>query len=159
MPLYIAKSGDLDRCYRCLTHWLTHSLTTLKDSATQLLTKYKSGALVTQLNPTSKQPWSLPRERSEYMKQYDYMIILCDHMNMPERLTIRKSDRELKSQVYTAKTLPWERSEYAGIDLKWRGIKTNNKYSNNQNLLFNDWSNGFKMHSNGKFWAFSGSVS
>ena len=44
MPLYIAKSGDLDRCYRCLTH----SLTTLKDSATQLLIKYKSGALVTQ---------------------------------------------------------------------------------------------------------------
>ena len=27
---------------------LTHSLTTLKDSATQLLIKYKSGALVTQ---------------------------------------------------------------------------------------------------------------
>ncbi len=44
MPLYIAKSGDLDRCYRCLTD----RLTTLKDSATQLLIKYKSGALVTQ---------------------------------------------------------------------------------------------------------------
>ena len=42
MPVYIAKSGDLDRCYRCLTHSLT------KDSATQLLRKYKSGALVTQ---------------------------------------------------------------------------------------------------------------
>ena len=42
MPLYIAKSGDLDRCYRCLTH--SH----LKDRATQLLIKYKSGALVTQ---------------------------------------------------------------------------------------------------------------
>ena len=28
---------------------LTHSLTTLKDSATQLLIKYKNGALVTQL--------------------------------------------------------------------------------------------------------------
>ena len=42
MPLYIAQSGDLDRCYRCLTH--SH----LKDSATQLLTKYKSGALVAQ---------------------------------------------------------------------------------------------------------------
>ena len=49
MPLYIAKSGDLDRCYRCLTDSLTHSLTTLKDRATQLLIKYKSGALVTQL--------------------------------------------------------------------------------------------------------------
>ena len=39
MPLYIAKSGDLDRCY---------GLTTLKDRATQLRIKYKSGALVTQ---------------------------------------------------------------------------------------------------------------
>ena len=45
MPLYIAQSGDLDRCYRCLTHLLT----TLKDRATQLLKKYKSGALVTQI--------------------------------------------------------------------------------------------------------------
>ena len=34
MPLYIAKSGDLD--------------SQRKDSATQLLIKYKSGALVTQ---------------------------------------------------------------------------------------------------------------
>ena len=42
MPLYIAKSGDLDRCYRCLTDSQS------KDRATQLLTKYKSGALVTQ---------------------------------------------------------------------------------------------------------------
>ena len=47
MPLYIAQSGDLDRCYRCLTHWLT-DWQTLKDSATQLPIKYKSGALVTQ---------------------------------------------------------------------------------------------------------------
>ena len=45
MPLYIEHSGDLDRCYRCLTD----SLTTLKDSANQLLIKYKSGDLVTQL--------------------------------------------------------------------------------------------------------------
>ena len=48
MPLYIAQSGDLDRCHGCLTDGLTHSQT-LKDSATQLLKKYKSGALVTQL--------------------------------------------------------------------------------------------------------------
>ena len=48
MPLYIAQSGDLDRCYRCLTHSLAHSQT-LKDSATQLLIKYKSVALVAQL--------------------------------------------------------------------------------------------------------------
>ena len=46
MPLYIAQSGDLDRCYRCLTDSLTHSQ--MKDRATQLLIKYKSGALVTQ---------------------------------------------------------------------------------------------------------------
>ena len=31
-----------------MPHSLTHSLTTLKDRATQLLKKYKSGALVTQ---------------------------------------------------------------------------------------------------------------
>ena len=35
MPLYIAQSGDLDRCYRCLTDWLTDSQ--MKDRATQLL--------------------------------------------------------------------------------------------------------------------------
>ena len=45
MPLYIAQSGDLDRCYRCLT-----DSQTLKDRATELFTKYKSGALVTQYN-------------------------------------------------------------------------------------------------------------
>ena len=47
MPLYIEQSGDLDRCHRCLTDSLTH-WQTLKDRATQLLIKYKSGALVTQ---------------------------------------------------------------------------------------------------------------
>ena len=45
MPLYIAQSRDLVRCYRCLTHSQT-----LKDRATQLLVKYRSGALVTQLS-------------------------------------------------------------------------------------------------------------
>ena len=43
MPLYIAQSGDLEGCHACLTDGQT-----LKDSATQLLTKYKSGAIVTQ---------------------------------------------------------------------------------------------------------------
>ena len=43
MPLYIGQRRDLVRCYRCLTDSLT-----LKDRATQLLIKYKSGALVTQ---------------------------------------------------------------------------------------------------------------
>ena len=45
MPLYIAQSRDLDRCHGCLR---TDSLTTLKERATQLLIRYKSGALVTQ---------------------------------------------------------------------------------------------------------------
>ena len=40
MPLYIAQSGDLDRCHGCPTDGLT-----VKDGATQLLIKYKSGAL------------------------------------------------------------------------------------------------------------------
>ena len=47
MPLYIAQSGDLDRCHACLTDRRTDGQT-LKDRATQLLIKYKSGALVTQ---------------------------------------------------------------------------------------------------------------
>ena len=42
MPLYIAKSGDLEGCHACLTD------SQRKDRATQLLIKYKSGALVTQ---------------------------------------------------------------------------------------------------------------
>ena len=46
MPLYIAQSGDLEGCHACLTHSLT-----LKDRATQLLIKYKSGALVTRYTP------------------------------------------------------------------------------------------------------------
>ena len=48
MPLYIDQSGDLDRCHGCLT-----DSQTLKDRATQLLKKYKSGALVTQFLPHS----------------------------------------------------------------------------------------------------------
>ena len=44
MPLYIEQSGDLGRCYRCLT-----DSQTLKDRDTQLsIIKYKSRALVTQ---------------------------------------------------------------------------------------------------------------
>ena len=49
MPLYIAQSGDLEGCHACLTD----SLTTLKDRVTQLLTKYKSGALVTQIDASA----------------------------------------------------------------------------------------------------------
>ena len=56
MPLYIAQSGDLDRCYRCLTD----RLTTLKDRATQLLIKYKSGALVTQFFISTKGAFRRP---------------------------------------------------------------------------------------------------
>ena len=50
MPLYIAKSGDLEGCHACLTD----RLTTLKDRATQLLIKYKIGALVTQYKAQTK---------------------------------------------------------------------------------------------------------
>ena len=46
MPLYIAQSGDLDRCRVCLTDGQT-----LKDRATQPLIKYKSGAIITQSVP------------------------------------------------------------------------------------------------------------
>ena len=42
MPLYIAQSGDLERCHGCLTDGQT-----LKDRATQLLMKYLSGTLAT----------------------------------------------------------------------------------------------------------------
>ena len=48
MALYDEQNGDLDRCHGSLTDSLTHSQT-LKDRATQLLIKYLSGALVTQL--------------------------------------------------------------------------------------------------------------
>ena len=50
MPLYIAQSGDLVECHECLSNTQT-----LKDRATQLLIKYKSGALVTQLQKDIKQ--------------------------------------------------------------------------------------------------------
>ena len=43
MPLYIKQSGDLVRCHGCQT-----DRQTLKDRATELCIKYKSGALVTQ---------------------------------------------------------------------------------------------------------------
>ena len=46
MPLYIEQREIWTGVTDAL---LTHSLTTLKDKATQLLIKYKSGALVTQL--------------------------------------------------------------------------------------------------------------
>ena len=51
MLLYIAQSGDLDMCHACLT-----DRQTLKDRATQLLIKYKSGALVTQLAKDTMNP-------------------------------------------------------------------------------------------------------
>ena len=41
MPLYIAQSGDLEGCNRCLT-----DSQTLKDRATQLLKSRSGGALV-----------------------------------------------------------------------------------------------------------------
>ena len=68
MPLYIAKSGDLDRCYRCLTD----SLTTLKDRATQLLIKYKSGALVTQSNSFCRSPYS--DKKSSFLAESHFFL-------------------------------------------------------------------------------------
>ena len=65
MPLYIAQCGDLDRCYRCLTDSLIYSLTTLKDSATQLLSKYKSGALLTQIPILNWLTWKGPGRANE----------------------------------------------------------------------------------------------
>ena len=62
MPLYIAQSGDLDRCYRCLTD------SQRKDRATQLLIKYKSGALVTQLSSIN--------EKNHVEKKDNYSKIL-----------------------------------------------------------------------------------
>ena len=79
-----------------LPHWLTHSQT-LKDSATQLLIKYKSGAIVTQLsllnlrifqiyklNPAGEMTWPSGdqyigdwenNQRLEYGKQSIYLEI------------------------------------------------------------------------------------
>ena len=75
MPLYIEQSGDLDRCYRCLTL----SLTTLKERATQLLIKYKSGALVTQY--VTPKDWARLMRAVWYcfdytMIKYNCMIII-----------------------------------------------------------------------------------
>ena len=52
MPLYIAKSGDLDRCYRCLTDSLT-----LKDGATQLLIKYKRWSSRNAIIQSNSESW------------------------------------------------------------------------------------------------------
>ena len=59
MPLYIAQSGNLDRCYRCLTD------SQRKDSATQLLIKYKSGALLTQIPILNWLTWKGPGRANE----------------------------------------------------------------------------------------------
>ena len=63
MPLYIAKSGDLEGCHACLTD------SQRKDRATQLLIKYKSGALVTQIL-TKPQSRSLA---SNYLQNLTYL--------------------------------------------------------------------------------------
>ena len=88
MPLYIAQSGDLDRCYRCLTDWLTH-WQTLKDRATQLLTKYKSGALVKQFG---------------IIHQISYRV--CDETcwHAPIQYTMKESIRLKKYHVSRFKT-------------------------------------------------------
>ena len=63
MPLYIAQSGDLDRCHRCLAD--SH----LKDRATQLLIKYKSGALVAQYINDGK------RKQKLLLRYADYTVL------------------------------------------------------------------------------------
>ena len=66
MPLYIAKSGDLEGCHA----GLTDRLTTLKDRATQLLIKYKSGALVTQKHlPAGSTHCLCPQQHSSGKKR------------------------------------------------------------------------------------------
>ena len=88
MPLYIEQSGDVDRCYRCLT-----DSQTLKDKATQLLIKYKSGALVTQkrvlkrwlllLNPTLiGSGWSMKDELDN--KECNHFFVFLEKMQMLE---------------------------------------------------------------------------
>ena len=57
MPLYIKRSGDLVRCHGCLT-----DRQTLTDRATQLLIKYKSGALVTKFQDHFRNVVTLPYE-------------------------------------------------------------------------------------------------
>ena len=71
MPLYIAKSGDLEGCHACLTD----RLTTLKDSATQLLIKYKSGALVTQFHMKLTKPFL---SHLNIFEQRKYMICFSE---------------------------------------------------------------------------------
>ena len=64
MPLYILHKVEI---WKGVTHaWRMDSLTTLKDGATQLLIKYKSGALVTQLLKSSENQgnWKLTRVNS-----------------------------------------------------------------------------------------------
>ena len=77
MPLYLAQRGDLVRCYQCLTDLLTavHWLTTLKDRATQLLIKCKTGALVTQK--------AVLGHYAVTIKIWD--CELCDQSDQPER--------------------------------------------------------------------------
>ena len=63
MPLYIAQIGDLVECHGCLTQ-------TLKDRATQLNIKYKSGALVTQLHRIQGRRVQSSEERSRSCQGY-----------------------------------------------------------------------------------------
>ena len=103
MPLYIAQSGDLDRCYRCLTDWLTDWLTTLKDRATQLLINYKIGALVTQIWP--KQKKSIPVQIMWsanswfFCAERGYQIIQIRKSFLAKSLQAKCSSREEESSL------------------------------------------------------------
>ena len=81
MPLYIELSEDLDSCHRCLTHWQT-----LKDSATQLLIKYKSEALVMQ--STSGWKMLLLSRCCSCQLAATLHQIECTHMLLPPKMSL-----------------------------------------------------------------------
>ena len=83
MPLYIAKSGDLDRCYRCLTD------SQMKDRATQLLIKYKSGSLVTQQVHTGLYPVEdIVHIRTHFTKLWSNAILTLEQESSPVAVNV-----------------------------------------------------------------------
>ena len=89
MPLYIAKCGDLDRCYRCLTDSQS------KDSATQLLTKYKSGALVTQL--ISNINIIMNKTKNNISMNINRRSTTCWALGHPSHKTQQRRERKISS--------------------------------------------------------------
>ena len=71
---------------------LTHSLTTLKDSATQLLIKYKSGALVTQCN----------RKQIQYFPAVDERMTRVSDNSPTDKFAMVEEDELASYQVSKA---------------------------------------------------------